>query len=103
MPNVLVSPKNTRIIGTCETIPGCAIIQDPKLAEDGRFEFEYSGETKCYWNGQNTIELNGERVFQDDLGNEFVESQLRVMSEEEFEALEKKRAEALRSAVAIEI
>lgn len=92
MSNVLVSPKNTLIKGTLETIPGCALINNPRAAGHGftngdRFDFDWSGDTECYWDDQTTDMHEGERLFVDENGDNFKESDLRLMSEEDFKTL----------------
>lgn len=80
----LISPNGTEIIGTLEKVYGWAgIINDSlKREEDGTFDFDYDGETRIYWEGQRTVEREGERVFVDDLGDEFLESQLKLVEDE---------------------
>lgn len=75
----LISPHGSEIIGTLETIIGYAAFQEPKLDENGKIDFEYSGETEINWNEQKTVERDGGRVFVDEDGREFNESQLKLV------------------------
>ena len=47
-------------IGTCDTIPGCALFMTAAGGDpDGNPDVEYGGETKVYWDGQMTDKVDG--------------------------------------------
>jgi hypothetical protein len=77
----LESPKGVRIIGTLDLVPGCALIQEGTAQNTGkgRFDFEYEGETKVYWDDQKTQRRRGERLFVDENGDVWRESRLRLV------------------------
>lgn len=81
MSKVLVSPTGVPITGTYETCPGLAAIANIALGtrDGGRFEFDYAGDTEMFWDDQRTIRRNGERVFLDANGAEWLESQLQLI------------------------
>jgi len=81
MSKILVSPTGVRITGTYETCPGLAAIDNVSLGnrDGGRFEFDYTGSTDMFWDDQRTIRRNGERVFLDANGAEWLESQLQLI------------------------
>jgi hypothetical protein len=74
--STLRAPNGKEIVGTSETLPATAFIQSATRNPDGTFEIEYSGETKCHWDGQYTNEDEDERLFVDTDGQEWRESQL---------------------------
>jgi len=83
----LCSPEDTIIIGTLEALAGCTGILDESITPkpDGGFDFDYSGDTRVYWDGQVTVERadahgNPQRVFLDQHGDEFLESELRLVT-----------------------
>ena len=72
-----------QIIGTAETIPGCAYI-DPEsftFGPDGRIvDFDYAGDTKVYWDGQETVKgANRWRTFIDSHHDEVCESDVTAL------------------------
>lgn len=78
----LLSPKDTEIIGTLEIVCGVAGLLPETLRfapKTGIFVFDYDGETKIDWNSQATVVRDGERIFVDREGNEFKESELRLV------------------------
>jgi len=82
---VLVSPEGIRIRGTFEHLCGCAAISNPgdiRRAADGTYEFDYQGDTEIYWDDQETAHRRGERVCIDEEGNQFRESELRLVPED---------------------
>ena len=77
----LVSPNGTIIAGTLERlharagiIPGSA-----RRNPQGGIEFDHDGETELFWEDQRTVLRDEERVFLDEEGWEFLESQLRLI------------------------
>ena len=78
----LFSPTGARIIGTSETVPGCALVQEVRLMDDGSLDVEYEGETEVFWDGQMNDRRDGERVWQDDNGKTWRESELFRVTDE---------------------
>lgn len=83
----LVSPKGAAIIGTLDTIEAMACVQGVESDErdsDGELSLEYSGDTEVFWDSQKTQRTpKGERLFLDANHDEWPESQLVVVVEEE--------------------
>jgi hypothetical protein len=81
----LISPTGTIIVATLERLTGRAIIVPGSVRQDclGSFEFEYEGSTEIYWNDQQTVVRDDERVFVDRNGDEFLESELKLAPVEE--------------------
>ena len=77
-PWMLVSPEGKPITGTLESLRGRANIVPGSARKDdaGGLEFEYEGETEIFWDEQCTVVRDDERVFLDEEGNEFAESEL---------------------------
>ncbi len=69
------------IEGTAETVPGKALTQRDSFerGKDGRITWEYAGDTKVYWDGQETIEREGKTVFVDENGDEITEDQVELV------------------------
>lgn len=76
----MIAPNGLRIIGTLETIPGCALIMPDTAVtlKDGTFDFEWDGETTVWWDGQQTVKRRKCRVFVDEDYNEWLESELKL-------------------------
>ena len=80
----LIAPNGKEIIGTEERIPGTAHIINSKIEkqDDGTFEFDYEGETKVFWDGQETRYACGQRIFTDEDGGLWLERELRLVPED---------------------
>lgn len=78
-----VAPDGSRIAGTFERIHGCAEAVAGSWSRDnaGRLVFEYGGHTEVYWNDQRALEhgQTGERLFVDEAGEIWRESQLHLV------------------------
>lgn len=73
----LTSPKGHSIIGTLEKVHGAGTLTDIVEAEDGSLRFEYGGETKFFWDEQETVKTPaGDRVFICENGDMWAESKL---------------------------
>jgi hypothetical protein len=78
----LEAPDGTPIRGTAENLPATAYIDLDSVTqkEDGTFAFEWSGTTECWWDAQETkTNEAGERMFDDENGNEWPESELQLV------------------------
>ena len=87
------SPTGHAIVGTLDLIPGTALINPdsfsvgPKTVSDGhrlhydshRLTFAWSGETEVDWDNQETVSRNGQRIFVDDVGDEWDEDSIIVL------------------------
>lgn len=60
------------IQGTLETLNGVALV----VGKDEAGELVYSGQTDIWYDEQKTVEINQQRVFIDEDGNEVMESEL---------------------------
>lgn len=78
MPKKYVSPDGLPIVGTLETVKGCANLTT--INDDGTPN--YDGSTKVYWDEQVTVQRDGKRVFLDEDGNEWTFDQLKVEEEQ---------------------
>lgn len=100
MAKVLIAPNGAPIVGTLELIPGVAGIQRVKAGkgDGGLFEIEYDGETEVDWDNQVTVKRKGGRVFVDPDGQEWLESQLRLIDEDVFDEIEKIKRDLAKAA-----
>ena len=74
----LCAPDGTLITATRELIPGTCDLNpygDITRNADGTLDFEWCGETEIDWDGQETVEENGERIFIDENGGELREDE----------------------------
>jgi len=76
MPKTLYSPTGIPILGTLEKMTGCALVSHATRNPDGSLEFEYEGETKIYWDDQQTVTRNGQTIWLDEDGGEWPASTL---------------------------
>ena len=74
----LLTPNGTYITGTLETIQGQALASH--YEPDGTPIWD--GETKVYWNGQETVWQKGSRIYLDDGGTEFTLDQLKIVPDD---------------------
>lgn len=74
----LRSPSGRLIVGTSEKVPGMAPFKNVyAVPEDGSpFTIEYDEPTKLYWEGAETVTRDGERLYIDEDGKEWMESEL---------------------------
>jgi hypothetical protein len=87
----LVSPAGKLITGTLERMSGRAnIVADSVRKGDGGIEFDYDGSTDIFWDEQHTVTREGELVFLDEDGNDYLESELRLVPAESDQAEEGK-------------
>ena len=77
------APNGAQIIGTAELTPGTALTMDDSFERDasGSISYDYAGETKMHWDGQETIERNGKVVLIDENGEEWTEDQIELRNE----------------------
>lgn len=77
----LRSPAGTRITGTLETVPGtCGITDEIGRNFDGTFNIDFDGTgTDICWDAQETVMREGQRVFVDADGTEFLERTLELV------------------------
>jgi len=72
----LVSPKGKKIVGTYETLEGCAKIDKACVAGDGHIDFTYEGTTEVWWDNQKTVQRNRRPMFVDEDGGIWTEAQV---------------------------
>ena len=84
-PMNLVSPKGTLIVATQERLSGRALIVPSSVRAEptGGFSFDYEGSTDVFWDDQRTVTQDDERVFLDEEGEEYLESELQLVPQEE--------------------
>lgn len=70
------APNGTAIVGTLEVLNGCADLACFVELADGSMEPCYTDYTHVYWDGQRTVQRDGETVYVDDNGNEWLASQV---------------------------
>jgi hypothetical protein len=80
----LVSPTGSVITATLERLSGRAIIVSDSARKDelGGIDFDYEGTTDIDWDNQRTATRDDERIFLDEEGHEFLESELRLVPAE---------------------
>jgi hypothetical protein len=86
-PMNLVSPKGTLIVATLERLSGRALIVPSSVRAEptGGFSFDYEGTTDIFWDDQRTVTQDDERVFLDEDGEEHLESELRLVLQQQAE------------------
>ncbi len=86
----LVSPTGTAITATLERLSGRAMIVPDSARKDelNGLDFDYDGTTEIFWDDQRTATRDDERIFLDEEGCEFLESELRLVPAENAEAPE---------------
>lgn len=71
------APNGRQILGTLERIEGRADAVDGTWRKTNQgLQFDFTGQTEVFWDGQVTAEQNGHKVYLDDEGNEWTEDQL---------------------------
>ena len=76
---VLVSaPNGLPITGSFEICPCRSIIAQFWRVDGGTRDFDYSGDSEMFYEEQRIVERDNQRVFLDEEGNEWLESQLIV-------------------------
>jgi hypothetical protein len=89
MNGYLKSKAGTRITGTLERIPATQSLRFVSKGEDGKLTFNFNTGSTIFWDGQVTVEREGQMVFLDENGKEFLESEVEfVESDEIYEAEE---------------
>ena len=88
-PMNLVSPKGTLIVATLERLSGRALIVPSSVRAEptGGFSFDYEGTTDIFWDDQRTVTQDDERVFLDEDGEEHLESELRLVPQQQEQEL----------------
>jgi hypothetical protein len=78
--SLLVAPNGKTIVGTLETMEGCAKLDPTKvkvgIGQGEIFDFEHEGDTVVWWDTQKTSVVCGNRVFVDEDGNLWLEREL---------------------------
>ncbi len=67
------------ITGTLETVPGEAFLARATRTPEGTLDLEYEGETQVSWDAQRSVYREGQKVFVDEDGNEYLESQVMLV------------------------
>ena len=80
-PMNLISPEGTLVVATLERLSGRALIEPSSIRADptGGVSFDYEGTTDVFWDDQRTVTQDDERVFLDEDGEEYLESELRLV------------------------
>jgi hypothetical protein len=86
---VMVSPDDTLILGTSDTVLARGNINCFLKTDEGETEIVWSGESTVWWDTQETRQRKGEALYVDDDGDEYTENECRLMTMAEFEALNK--------------
>lgn len=72
---------SVEITRTKELIPAACAIQNVRI-EDGQVEFDYAGGADVFWDDQYQVRnRDHERVFLDDNGAEYLESEIEVIDD----------------------
>ena len=72
----LYAPDGALIVGTLELVTGSAGIIGATRQPDGSLDLEYEGGTEMFGDDSKTVERKGQRVFLDEDGSEWLESEL---------------------------
>ena len=81
-----MSPTGAAITGTLEKVYGVAQIGETdwtRAPGTGLLEFEYGGYTEIDWNSQVSVLRDLERVFVDENGEDWLESEIVLEDDEE--------------------
>jgi hypothetical protein len=80
-----VSPTGVPIVGTRELLSGLGQIRTDSFQRgpDGKLEFEIGSEVEIEWNGQRTETSNGQRVFLDEHGVQWLENQITLVPDKD--------------------
>lgn len=73
----------TPIAGTLERVPGCAGVRSATQQVDGTYDLDWDGGTEMYWDDSKTVVRDGQRVFIDEDGEEWLENELVLMEDED--------------------
>ena len=84
---VMVSPKDTLILGTSDAILARGNIDCFRRTDDGETEIIWAGESTVWWDTQETQMREGKLLYVDYDGDEYTEDECRLMTMSEFEAL----------------
>ena len=81
---VLMSPDGSKIVGTLERVPAVANIAADSLKRnaEGEVVYVYEGGTDLTWDEQETVTREGQTVFVDEDGTEWLEGELIETPEE---------------------
>lgn len=77
-PVIVNAPNGLPIVGTLEICPCRSTIAQFWRLDDGTLDFDYSGNSEMFYDEQRIVERDSQRVFLDEEGNEWLESQLSV-------------------------
>ena len=78
------SPTGSLIVQTLEVVPATSGITPNSFRMiHGELDFDWDGNTEIEWNDQKTVMRENQRVFVDEEGLEWLESQLVLRKEEE--------------------
>lgn len=77
--------KHTKaeIRGTLEQIYGCAEVLSFDRDKHGALIWEHGGATEMYWDTSETVTRDREALFVDENGDEVIESDIELVTEEE--------------------
>lgn len=75
------APNGLPILGTLENVGARADIKHFSRDPDGSLSWEYSGDTKVWWEEMYTVERDGEAVFVDEEGTEWKKGELELRDE----------------------
>jgi hypothetical protein len=83
-PVVVSAPNGLPIVGTPEVCPCRSRIAQFWRNRDGTLDFDYGGASEMFFEEQRIVQRRRERVFLDEQGNEWRESQLIVIEAASF-------------------
>lgn len=80
-----ISPVGTRIVGTAETVSATAeLVKDSfHRNDDGSIWYDHSGDSEVFWDSMTTNMEEGQIVFVDENGDEWLENQITLVVEED--------------------
>lgn len=80
---VVKADHSVIITGTLDLVPGRAVLNGATRLPDGTLDIEWYGETEMFWDDQKTVQRNGQDVYLDDDGNEYLESEIEVIEDDD--------------------
>ena len=78
------APNGKRIVAMCDLVPANSLIADDTFRRDpdGSIAFEWAGESVLCWDGQYTMQREGEDLYVDEDGETWRESEIKLVDVE---------------------
>lgn len=83
---VVKADHSIEILGTLDLVPCRAEVAGATRLPDGTLDLEWAGGSEVFWDDQRTVQRQGQDVYLDENGNEYLESEIDVIEDGEEEA-----------------